>query len=370
MASELVKPFTKALAESRGNLVALAEGGQRIFGYFCTYTPLELIDACGWVPIRISGGPGPLEKAYTRAPDFICAFMKRSLEKALGGEYSYLSGIINGYTCDAACGIANIWADTIRGDLFQVLPLPYNDTPESRLFYRAVIDELVAQLSDLGADFSEKALAEAIETRESIGRLVSGLYDLRYERKLPLSARELWAVIQAGFILPPETYLGLLTALSSALKDVVSPPKTGIPVLVSGSLIESAAVMEAIENSGGVVVADDLCTGLRTFSSSPVSDGPPFDRLIDRHFNRVHCASRSKAEERLVQIRRLLDRSGARGVLFVLQKFCTPHLADYPLLSANLKKEGIPVLLAEMDETWQTEGQFRTRLEAFYEMLK
>ena len=112
MTTDLVAPFKTALDNGSQTLSDIARDGRRVFGYFCTYTPIELVDACGWVPIRISGGPGPLEKSYTRVPDFICPYMKRSLEKALNGEYSYLSGIIDGYTCDAACGVANIWADT------------------------------------------------------------------------------------------------------------------------------------------------------------------------------------------------------------------------------------------------------------------
>ncbi len=370
MAADLVKPFRAALDRSSETLTGFAHGGRRIFGYFCTYTPIEIVDACGWIPVRISGGPGPLEKSYARVPDFICPYMKRSLEKALNGEYAYLSGIIDGYTCDAACGIANIWADTIGGDLFRVLPLPYNDTPEARRFYRAVLAELVGALGKLGADFSEPALAQAIGTREHIGRLVNTLYDLRYEQRLPLGAGQLWSVIQAGFGLPPETYLELLKDLHAALKAADILQRPGVPVLISGSLIESADVLDTVETCGGLVVADDLCTGSRAFGQASSAESPPFDRLLDRHFNRVHCASRVRAEDRLTVIRNLLDRSGARGVLFVVQKFCTPHLADYPLLSTELKNEGIPVLLAEMDENWQTLGQFETRLEAFFEMLR
>jgi benzoyl-CoA reductase/2-hydroxyglutaryl-CoA dehydratase subunit BcrC/BadD/HgdB len=369
MAADLVKPFEDALDSSPETLAGLARDGCRVFGYFCTYTPIELVDACGWIPVRISGGPGSLEKATSRIPDFICPFMKRSLEKALDGEYRYLSGIIDGYTCDAACGTANIWADTIGGDLFRVLPLPYNDSPEARLFLREVLAELVDDLGKLGAEFSEQALAAAIETRERIGRTISALYELRYERRLPLGAGELWTVIQAGFGLPPGRYQALLADLFEAVKAAEGPLPTGVPILVSGSLIESAAVMETIETSGGTVVADDLCTGLRAFSPPPAGKAAPFDRLMDRHFNRVPCPSRVRAEDRLARIRGLLDRSGARGVLFVVQKFCTPHLADYPFLSTELKKEGIPVLLVEMDENWQTQGQFETRLEAFFEML-
>ncbi|MCP3892607.1 MAG: 2-hydroxyacyl-CoA dehydratase, partial [Desulfobulbaceae bacterium] len=158
--------------------------------------------------------------------------------------------------------------------------------------------------------------------------------------------------------------------LHTAVKDGEVLQRPGVPVLVSGSLIESAAVLETVETCGGLVVADDLCTGLRAFGQASSAGNPPFDRLMDRHFNRVHCASRVRAEDRLAEIRNLLERSGARGVLFVVQKFCTPHLSDYPHLSAELKKNGIPVLLAEMDENWQTRGQFETRLEAFFEMLR
>lgn len=54
----------------------------------------------------------------------------------------------------------------------------------------------------------------------------------------------------------------------------------------------------------------------------------------------------------------------------MLQKFCTPHLADYPTLSNELRKEGVPSILIEMDETWQMEGQLKTRIEGFFEMLE
>jgi benzoyl-CoA reductase/2-hydroxyglutaryl-CoA dehydratase subunit BcrC/BadD/HgdB len=56
-------------------------------------------------------------------------------------------------------------------------------------------------------------------------------------------------------------------------------------------------------------------------------------------------------------------------VIFVVQKFCTPHLADYPAVSEALKQNGFPSILVEMDETWQMEAQLKTRLESFFEMM-
>ena len=93
------------------------------------------------------------------------------------------------------------------------------------------------------------------------------------------------------------------------------------------------------------------------------------DRLIDRYMNRFPCPARSRVENRVNRILELVQTSGARGVIFVLQKFCTPHLADYPTLSGEHKKNGFPSLLIEMDETWHMEAQLKTRLESFFEMM-
>jgi len=84
---------------------------------------------------------------------------------------------------------------------------------------------------------------------------------------------------------------------------------------------------------------------------------------------RFPCPSRSLVEDRIAPIRGLISRSGIRGVIFLFQKFCTPHLADYPVLVEEIKKEGVPTLLIEMEEAGVTEGQLKTRFEGFFEMI-
>lgn len=63
-------------------------------------------------------------------------------------------------------------------------------------------------------------------------------------------------------------------------------------------------------------------------------------------------------------------QTGARAALFLIPKFCSPHLADYPIAAAELRDAGIPCLLIELDETGQSGGQLQTRLESFFEMLE
>jgi benzoyl-CoA reductase subunit C len=370
MSRLLSKPFADAANGKNEQLSNLAAQGKKILGYFCTYTPIELIHASGFIPVRIQGGPGTITEADSLTPSFICPYMRQALEKALAGEYKYLSGIVQAYTCDVACGLTQIWQENISAEVFHSIPLPYNDGVDSRKFFHAAIEELNLKMQHIGGAFTEEALDASLGLYAEIRGLVLELYRLRYRRSLPLSAADVLSVIQAGFVTLPEDYLRMLKDLIAEVKDAEALRASGIPVLVSGSLIEDPRILELLEHAGGSVVADDLCTGLRQFYP-PAGDGrTAVERLIDRYTRRLPCPARSRAEERISVIFDLIRRSGARAVVFLFQKFCTPHLADHPVVSAALKEEGIPCLALEMGEMGADEGQSRTRLEAFFEMLE
>ena len=367
MPSEYAVPFINALNEYPDRLRSLSSDGQKSIGYFCTYTPVEIIHAAGFLPIRIMGGKGPVEKAYSLAPDFICPYMKRSLEKALAGEFDFLSGIIQGYTCDVACGLINIWEENIGGKLFHTLPFPYMDSRASRIFFRAEISRLGDHLNQIGGTYTPGALEKSLSLYDEIRTLILGLNDTTVQNQL-VTAGDLFYIVQAGAVMPPEAYLDMLLMLKKN-RGYEPEPLNGIPVLISGSLIESSEVFKTIEALGGQVVADDLCSGTRHLNPAKGEGNDAVGRLIDRHFKRFPCPSRARATRRASHLDALVKKSGAKGVIFLIQKFCTPHLSDYPVLADALKKKNIPCTLIEMDETWSVEGQFKTRLEGFFEML-
>lgn len=364
-----IVPFQNALAEGPNNLQVSADRGTKVIGYFCTYTPVEIIHACGFLPIRIMGGPGGVEKAYSLAPDFICPFMKRALEKAMSGRYRFISGLVQGYTCDVACGMVDIWKENIGGDLFHQLPLPYNDTPEARVYLKDELLTFVRKAEAVGGRFSPEKLRAALDLYETIRLSMLKLFELRHTARLPLSAADLHTVIQAGFVTEPTVYLKLLHELHSQLAHLSLSSGYGVPVLVSGSLIESAACLNAIESMGARIVADDLCSGYRHFQPAGGMGNDPLEQLMDRYLNRFPCPTRSRAAERYHYLEDLVKRSGAKGVVFLLQKFCTPHLADEPMLSQRMQEKGIPTIRLEMDESWQITGGLQTRLQGFLELL-
>lgn len=367
--NNLVSKFREALDNMDKNLEEISAGGKKVFGYFCSYTPIEIIHAAGFLPIRIMGGTGRVEHADSLTPNFICPYIRQATERALKGQYDYLSGVIEGYTCDVVCGAVNVWEDNFKGELYHTIPLPYNDYPEDRVFFKAVINELIEKLGAIGGVVTEDSIAESLTLYAKIRKSILQLVDLRSEGKLPLSAADFLVVVQAGFVVPPEDFLKMVQELLDLIKDSDNVELSGIPVLISGSLIEEPKVLDLLEESGGVVIADDLCTGFRNFHPASGEGETPIDKVIDRYMNRFPCPSRSRTSVRIPRFLELVKKSGAKGVVFFFQKFCSPHLADHPPLVEALKEENIPQIVIEMEETGIMEGQMRTRLEGFFEML-
>ncbi|MCD6585582.1 MAG: 2-hydroxyacyl-CoA dehydratase [Desulfobacteraceae bacterium] len=369
--------FKQAIRTTEDRLTALSKSGIKIIGYFCTYTPVEIIHACGFLPVRITGGYGNIDKAYQHVPDFICPYMKRALEKALDGQYNFLSGLVQGYTCDAACGMVNVWKDAVGLEILHSIPIPYNNTPESGTYFKSVLCELIQKFDAMGENFSESSLSDSLNLYQQIRSLQYQLYQQRYNGKSGFSATEFMTIIDAGAVVPPEDYLAMLEDLSKQMPLNYEKQNQGlpgsvpdlVPVLVSGSLVERPEVMDMIEACGGRIVADDLCNGLRQILPIDGKGETPMDRLIHRYMNRFPCPSRSRAVARGRRLLDVLNQSQAEGVIFLVQKFCTPHLSDIPILSETLKEQGYPFILIEMDETWQMEGQVKTRVQGFFEMI-
>lgn len=364
-----IAPFMQAVRYRRQRLEGSASRGTKVMGYFCTYTPVELIHACGFLPVRIWGSTGRAEKAYGLVPGFICPYMQTTLENALAGEFAFLSGIVQGYTCDVACGLVNVWKGNIPGKLFHSVPLPYNDSPEARLFLKECLEETVEKLVSAGGCYSDDALSRSLDIYARIRSILAALYEKRMQGALGLSSADLNVLMQTFFVTDPVTYLMMLERLVEDLQALRAEQGRGIPVLVSGSVVEDAGIIALIEALGFRVVADDLCTGLRAFTPAEVSGKGPMESVVKRIMERFPCPARSRPARRIPLVLDLVRASGAKGVIFLLQKFCTPHLADHPAVSQALREEGIPSILIEMDGASGVEAQVVTRLETFGSMM-
>jgi benzoyl-CoA reductase/2-hydroxyglutaryl-CoA dehydratase subunit BcrC/BadD/HgdB len=96
----------------------------------------------------------------------------------------------------------------------------------------------------------------------------------------------------------------------------------------------------------------------------------PLAGIAKRIIERPICPAKHTSQYREDYILNKVKNSSAKGVVFLYQNFCEPHLFDYPHIKDALDKEDIPHLFIGIEPSKETSHQIFTRLEAFSEMLK
>ncbi len=350
-----------------------------LVGYFCTYTPLELLHAAGARARRVFPPEPPgkeldLHRAAAHLPGFVCPFIKRSLEHALAGGVPHLDGLVHAYSCDVTCGVFNIWKEHLKPEVAVMLHQPYRLNPASLQYYRDELRGCAQALAGLtGQVITAEGLREAAELyngqRSYLRRLAEELRGAA--QRIP--AALLFELVIFCQLRPVEQANALLKRVCKVL-DGQAGPEPDVPnadvrrAIVSGSVLEDARAFRLVGEAGGQVVADDLCTGSRWYEEDISVEGDPWEELAVRYLGRIPCPTRGTAQMRSERLASLLDASQAGSVLFLTQKFCDPHLADVPLLREFLQSRGVPSLLLELEDEGPADEQWKTRLETFFHL--
>jgi len=342
--------------------------GHRAMGYFCTYVPEEIIHAAGFAPLRIRSGEQTPSRADAHLQSYACALCRSGLDQALRGELSFLHGMIFSHTCDTIQALANIWQMSFPDLYVETVVQPVHlSSPSARPYLIAELQRFRHSLEEfIGKEISDQAISASIELYNKKRRLLTRLYDSRDQ----LTAPELFAATGVGFIMPPEKYNQLLGELLELLAERERTPQGGLGLILVGAVLDDPAILAMVEELGGRIVGDDLCTGSRYFARPVEADSDPIAALADRYLHRLPCPAKyhpgHQPGEHLLQ---LVRDTQADGIVFVLLKFCDPFAFDYAMVKEKLDAAGVPYLRLEMEHAPALE-QWRTRLQAFLEMIE
>ena len=366
--------FEEACADRYAPARTAADQGRPVAGYLCTYAPVELLHAGGYLPVRIFGHvDGDTRLADSHLQVVACSFVRSAFNRALAGDLEFLSAMVFSHTCDTLQNLAGIWRQNVPDYTHLVVSTPVAmDTDTAQSFLTGELGKARAVLAKATGTISDEALDASIRLYDEHRAAMQRLFDLRRTRPGVISSRDQLAVVLAAFFMPVEDHLPALERLLEAAEPIKPEEDSSLPrVVVVGSVCASEDYLAVLEDSGCVVVDDELCTGTRAFAIEPCSDGPPLERLARMYLSRVPCAS--KYSSRFDIGRHVLEkaqRAGADGVIFLLTKCCDPWAFDYPHMRDALEGAGIPSMFVEIEQHMLPGEQLRTRFSAFAEMLR
>lgn len=373
--SDLMAPFYEALKDRHGWIRKYkSESGKKIAGYFCDYLPEEIFWAAGYVPIRITGGRGQVEIADKHLQSNVCSFARRCLEQALEGVYDYLDALAVPHTCDVMTKMYDLWAYRLKGPDF----IHYFWAPH-KVFDPAAVSVMEGEVGRMkkcveahtGEPITDEALLDAIAVYDKSRTLLKRVYELRRPSPPLISGADAFAVALSSLLTPKDVHTKWMEALLAGRDGLTRELEKRPRVMVSASMLDDLEIVQAIENSGSWVVADDVCSGSRYFWDV-VGDagGQPLKAITRRYLNKVPCPrSVGSLTPRLNHLLSLARDYQVDGVIFYILRCCDTHLFQYPILNERLQAAGLKLLYMQGDQTVGINEALVNRITAFTEML-
>lgn len=268
-------------------------------------------------------------------------------------------------------GLADIWALQKRTPLQFNLMMPSRlDSELSRNFLKSEIERFKNFLELNVGKITPQSLKASIQLFNHVRETLQEIYNHRLKWHTEIPGRNFAQIIRAGYLMDRQRYLGLLNDLLSAVPDKTAESENLVPVYLTGNMTHSDSYFSLIEEAGAIVVQDDLCSGARFLRLMVQEDADPIDGLTHRYFTSFLCPTKHKGVHAHGEtLLKEVQKSGAKGVIFLLYKYCETHFFDYPDLKLALESKGIPTLLLEVEDPSYSTGQLKIRIQAFVEML-
>lgn len=349
------------------------ERGGKVLGYACVATPVEIIEAAGILPYRIKAfGHPDTELGDSYLARFNCRFCRSCLQLGLDGTYDFLDGLIETNGCDHLRGMFENWQYAKKYEFFHYLKVPHFVRRDSLEYFTEELSLLKLAVEEhFGVEITDDALREAVGTMNQVQARLKDLYALREEEKPRLSGAETLRVICTGSSMRAADFLFLLDRLVEE-KSREPGMEARARLLLLGSATDEVGLVAEIEDQGGLVVADALCYGSRSFwGREGESLEEPLRYLAEKYLGNLFCPRMFMEYERRRDF--ILDRArqaGVDGAIITYNKLCDLHGVEAVSLRSDLENNGIPVLVLEKDYGSPADaGRIRTRVQAFLERI-
>lgn len=356
------------------------ENGKKIVGTFCLYVPDEIIFAAGADRVILCGGrDDTIAAAEEFLPRNVCPLAKSSFgavvsrscrDSAACPHFSLVDMVVAEATCDAKKKMYELMSDYVPT---YVLDLPQKpDTPEALAYFTNELVKFRKAMETLtGQKVTDKRLSEEIRRSNETRRLFMQLYGLRMQDPPPVSGTNVIKLLQKQFFLSPPVLQRTLRSVIKEAESIRPSGTRGPRIMLSGCPMAggNTKVPDIIEARGGVIVAEESCTGTRSFENLVDEDKDPMTALAERYI-RIPCACMTPNDRRIDTIIDLAKQFSVEGIVYYTLQSCHGYNIERYRVQRALKKAGIPMLAIETDYSDSDVEQIGIRVEAFLEMLR
>jgi len=379
-----MEPFERleqALAERPKQLQQAKESGVKMIGFSgLGYVPEEIIHALGACPIRLvrGGDPEPIAAAAGYMDRVLCPFSRAQFGYHILEEeqrYQMLDCFICAITCQHMRRVADAFEYYTDMPVFRFgVPHDYSSAPALQYYY-AMLGELSSNLEQfLGTKVDEAKLRDSIILYNDMRKLLHDISILRKNRPAPITGKDFFKLMHASFYLDPRDMIEILEQLQALLTaETTAPRDEGPRILLTGNMLAVGdyKVVDLIEQTGGAIVTEQFCGGVRHYDENVALNGDLIRGLAKRYLSgRAPGAFLRPSKQRLDLVARLAEQYAVDGVIWYQLRYCDTYNMEFFYFNTMMKKAGIPVLQLESEYDVEERGTLLNRIEGFMESLE
>lgn len=357
----------------------LKDNGEKIAGVFCSYTPLEILDAAGIGSINLSSYEDEFVKySEVDLPRNLCPLVKSSYGAIISDNNDfakYIDLVLGEASCDGKKKMYELLNNHMET---YILQLPQGvDRPYSKPMWESEIRYLIKYLEEkFDVEITEEKIRDAAILRNKVRSLYNELFSLSKLDPPLISGYDTLEIINdLSFNTNlEERYEELRTIIDSIKTQYESSPKneskpkrilvTGCPV---GGLLEK--VVSPIEDGDAFVVCFDNCNGIKLSRNLVDTDSDDIVKAISDSYLNIGCAIMSPDVKRMEVLPQLIEEYKVDAVVDVALQTCHSYSIEQREVASLMKDLDIPYLTIETDYSEANAGQIKTRISAFLEMI-
>jgi benzoyl-CoA reductase subunit C len=343
------------------------------------YVPHEIVHAAGMLPVGIFGGGDQIEviqgDAYYQS--YICRIPRSTIELGLTGRLDCLDGMLFPSTCDVIRNLSGMWQIMFKDKYVRYIDVPqdYSDEVGGK-FYMHEMQHLRNDLAALsGREITDEAIRQSIAVYNEHRKAIRELYAYRAQKPWQAPTSEVYLVLRAGCVLPPEEHTELVRNYLREAETQKRTRRDNARVVVTGPFCEQPplGLIKSIEMSGCYIVDDEFMLAFRWLMDEVATTGNPLEALSKAFLHRSAQSSSKYDDKKEDKGRYLLQQvstRGAEGVVFAAPSFCDPALLERPMLQEILARHKIPYTAFKYAENTGQMAPIREQAGTFADSIK
>ncbi|MBI5016441.1 MAG: 2-hydroxyacyl-CoA dehydratase [Deltaproteobacteria bacterium] len=364
----MIKKFKEGFEKRHELARRLKKDGKKTIGCFYGTVPKELVHAAGLVPIQLMEDQDPLYDAKSDLLPFLCGMSKNLTGQIYDKVFDYVDGVLISTVCDTNRHVPDIWE---RNKVFPktwIVRVPATNSEVAVDYYTRELRRLAEDFANLsGRKVTEDNLRESISLYNENRSLFRKFYEVRPASGV--SAEDAVYVFSSALVLPVEDHNQMLREFLASLPPAPRADQRTKLMLCALNINMSLNVIRMAEKFGGRVVTDDFTHNARYGSAEIETDNDVFRALARGYLRKIPVPGMYSIQQRAGYIRELMDKSGAEGLIYVIQLYCDAYAMEYAVLKEYFDKWKLPHLRIEAEDTPGSIEQLNVRVQSFLESI-